>query len=528
MGRAFAAESPMSNRLHTFTHHVSQSVRTALFGPQIFAFLPAAMLFVYWFGGEAALISSAIAIPIVVGLVALFFVPFRSRASAMVALDSTTSLPRRNEVERRMDVAFAAEPETGKRCVAMVIEIDALEKIERDHGHLAEGQILQHVAERLQGSLRSDDFLGRLEGPRLAIVLTPSRGASLEASVEVAARLQEAISEPISIDGLRLFLSITVGFCVPRRASEMTGATCLDAAESALEDAKQVGQGSIRAYAMQHKRKRIAQDGLVSEVEAALEAGDIRAWFQPQLSTDTGEVSGVEALARWHHREHGVISPGAFLPAVSAAGLTGRLGEVILFQSLTALRNWQEMGIFVPSIGVNFAAEDLSDPKLCEKIEWELDRFGLQPERLTVEILETVIAQSATDVITMNIRRLADLGCRIDLDDFGTGHSSIANIRRFFVNRIKIDRSFVTQIDKDRQQQQMLTAILEMAGLLNIETIAEGVESLGEHTLLAQLGCSHVQGYHIGKPMPFDEASDWLNGHSVPASDLPKIARKSS
>ena len=176
----------------------------------------------------------------------------------------------------------------------------------------------------------------------------------------------------------------------------------------------------------------------------------------------------------------------------------------------------------MPAVGVHFASEELSDPKLGDRIRFELDRHNLDPKRLTIEVLETVISKSATDAITQNLTRLAEFGCSIDLDDFGTGHASIANIRRFAVSRIKIDRSFISGVDQDRQQQQLVAAILEMAERLNVDTLAEGVETMGEHNLLAQLGCNHVQGFSVAKPMSFEATQNWLTEY---VNEQPKPAQ---
>jgi EAL domain-containing protein (putative c-di-GMP-specific phosphodiesterase class I) len=195
----------------------------------------------------------------------------------------------------------------------------------------------------------------------------------------------------------------------------------------------------------------------------------------------------------------------------------------MMYHALTALKAWDSAGVDVPQVGVNFAGPELSNPGLVEKIKWELDRFDLSPERLAVEVLETVVASAPDDTITRNINGLGKLGCRIDLDDFGTGHASIASIRRFSVSRIKIDRSFVIKADRDPEQQRMISAILTMAERLEVETLAEGVETVGEHALLAQLGCTHVQGFGIGKPMPFDQTLDWITRHNAKLQAAPKI-----
>jgi EAL domain-containing protein (putative c-di-GMP-specific phosphodiesterase class I) len=187
----------------------------------------------------------------------------------------------------------------------------------------------------------------------------------------------------------------------------------------------------------------------------------------------------------------------------------------MLSNALVALTRWDKAGFRVPTVGVNFSSDELRNPRLADKLKWELDRFDLSPERLSVEVLETVMATDDHAVIVRNITALARLGCRIDLDDFGTGHTSITNIRRFAVHRLKIDRSFVTRVDQDRDQQRMIAAILSMAERLDLDTLAEGVETGPELATLAQLGCGHVQGFGIGRPMPFAATLEWLAAHKA-------------
>jgi EAL domain-containing protein (putative c-di-GMP-specific phosphodiesterase class I) len=180
----------------------------------------------------------------------------------------------------------------------------------------------------------------------------------------------------------------------------------------------------------------------------------------------------------------------------------------------------------VPSVSVNFSAEELHDPSLADRVKWEVDRFDLRPSRLTVEILETVAAQSEDDVVLRNIEQLGAHGFNLDLDDFGTGQSSIANIRRFHVNRIKIDRSFVTRLDQDSTQRAVVAGILALAERLNVTTVAEGVETPGEHSVLQQLGCDHLQGFLFSRPMPFDETIAWMRDRAAKASPPTPFRRR--
>jgi EAL domain-containing protein (putative c-di-GMP-specific phosphodiesterase class I) len=190
----------------------------------------------------------------------------------------------------------------------------------------------------------------------------------------------------------------------------------------------------------------------------------------------------------------------------------------MLYHALGSLQAWERAGHRIASIGVNFSAEELRNPRLPDRIAWELERFGLTADRLGIEVLETVVAGTPDDVVVQNVSRLAELGCRIDLDDFGTGHASIANIRRFAVSRIKIDRSFVSGLANDRDQQRIVAAILSMAERLGLDTIAEGVETPEEYSMLAQLGCAHLQGYGIARPMAAEDTLPWIERHKAQAS----------
>lgn len=291
------------------------------------------------------------------------------------------------------------------------------------------------------------------------------------------------------------------------------GRILLEAAQVAVDEAMRHGPGAIRAYSAELAQARAQRDRLRASFAEAITAGQIRAYFQPQLSTDSGQVSGLEVLARWHHPEQGCLPPGQFLPALEGTDLMELLTREMLTQALAALAAWDRAGLRVPQVAVNFAADELRDPQLPERLVWALDRHDLAPSRLTVEVLESVVAGEGDDIITRNISRVAQMGCGVDLDDFGTGNASINAIRRFALQRLKIDRSFVRDIDTDRGQQKLVTAILSLAEKLGLDTLAEGVETRGEHAMLAQLGCGHVQGYVIARPMPFDDVAPWLLRH---------------
>ncbi|PIE12598.1 MAG: diguanylate cyclase [Rhodobacterales bacterium] len=507
---------------------LQKELQRILFGPQVLAFLPALVLAAYWTAGEVALLVVAIGVP----FLALLAGGFQERLQTdSASLDAVTNLPLRNSLESRINERLAKSTTgtdaSAAQAICFIVEIEEFARFRERHSPSEADTILQRIAERLETALRDGDLLTRLGAAQFGICLGTINRLDLETGVQVASRLQAAVEDPLSINGQAVYFNCSVGFCLASRSPRKVGEALIDNAIIALGEALRNGPSAIRSYSIEMGEQKQKRDTMRSDSVTALERGEIIPWFQPQVSTDTGEVTGFEALARWFHPEKGIIPPGDFLPALEEAGQMQRLGEAMRLQALTALCAWDAAGLNVPCVAVNFTGEELRDPRLTEKIRWDLDRFDLDPSRLTVEVLETVIAGAPEDTAARNLAKLSEMGCRIDLDDFGTGHASITAIRQFTVNRLKIDRSFVSHVDTDAEQQRMVSAILTMAERLGLETLGEGVENSGEHNMLAQLGCGHVQGFGIARPMPFDQTIDWIRGHRAKVGKLPHIGRKS-
>lgn len=484
-------------------------LRTLLLGPQLLAFMPALTLAGFWIGGEMALVIIALLLPVAFALAGLY----STAPSGRAAVDPATGLGLRSAAVRAAERSLSLGPGGSATAAALVVGLDDFPALCQRLNPRATDAVLAVCANRLVSSVRSVDVVVRLEGPRFAIVLGNGAQTDLEALILVSARIQREIELPVIVDAARIYVSASVGFCNCRSAPERSGEALLAAAEDAMADAAAHGAGMLRAYAPDIRRRAEARHTISDELPAALDGEQIRPWFQPQVSASSGAVTGFEVLARWDHPERGLVPPAEFLTTAADMGLMGRLGEVMLYQALTALRSWDACGAGVPGISMNFSGEELRNPMLVEKVRWELDRFGIAPDRLTVEVLETVIAQTENDTIVRNLSAFAALGCRIDLDDFGTGHASITSIKRFSVGRIKIDRSFVTQLDTDPEQRTVVGAILTMAGQLGLETLAEGVETPAEHRVLRSLGCDYLQGFGIARPMPAAEVAAWLEGY---------------
>jgi diguanylate cyclase len=490
--------------------------------PEIMAFLPAITLAAFWFGGERVLVATALGLPLLFAL----FGAFRHEAEVPDFPDMLGGMSSIAQLERGVEAVLQSAPLTGETTGVLVVTVDQMADLETSYGSGAIVAMQERLGDRLLSALRGPDMIARLRPGCFAVMLAPSRRLDLEAMIQVAARLQSAIAPSISLDATRLYVTASVGFCLMARAPQQSVRSLMDAATAAASDALRCGPGAIRAYSAEIATRHQQTVEFRSSLEQAFDLGQIKPWFQPQVSTDTGALTGLEALARWEHPARGTVTPGDFLPAVMEAGLAARLSDTILTGALSALRKWDQAGIRIPRVAVNFSEYELRDPRLVDRIKWELDRFDLRPDRLCIEILETVVADTGADIIQRNLAGLSRLGCPLDLDDFGTGHASLGSIRRFGVGRLKIDRSFITHLHEDREQQRTVAAILSLAEQLGLDTLAEGVEQHEEHNMLAQLGCKHVQGFVLARPMPFEDVVPWITHYRSTLRPVPRIGSK--
>lgn len=366
------------------------------------------------------------------------------------------------------------------------------------------------LLQRVRDALHPDDQIGLWAPYQLTVLLAKSRRTGRESALQLAEKIQRSIAYPIPVGEGQVTVTVSVGIGLSSRSDDASGVDLLRRSAVALMEAQRNGPASIRSYS-EHMHHRIEKrEQLSQDISAALDSGEICAHFQPQVHAETGEITGFEALARWFHPKRGLIPPSEFLPALEHSGQMPRLGAVMVRDALRALECWKAHGFDVPQVGVNLSPDELCDPSLVDRISFELERFHQPPQRLAIEVLETVVATSADTEVVRNLTRLSELGCKLDLDDFGTGHASITNIRMFSINRIKIDRSFVTGIDGDLDKQDMVSTILMMAERLGLDTLAEGAETGTDLTRLAELGCHHVQGFGIARPMTFADTLEWL------------------
>lgn len=401
----------------------------------------------------------------------------------------------------------------------LLLRLENTEALSSTLSRVAMGHLLAQLSMTLGGAVRPYDPVQVLSPGLFAIVL---RNRADRDALHVARRLHDQAQAPLALSS-QTVVPVLTGVLIHAEGGELPAVPALIA--NARQRMEMTGDACLGLLRLYPHDPALGDDRLAVTVTDAVVAGQIEAWFQPQVSCHTGRITGFEALARWNHPTRGILAPGVFMPQMTPAD-HNTLTLFMLAQSMSALRSWDRDGFEVPTVSINISNCELSDRGFADCLLWELDRHEIQANRLVVEVLESVGPVTSSSEARENLRKLAEAGCQIDLDDFGTGYASLDAIRQFGINRIKIDRSFVTACDIDDKQQRMILAILALAERLGIAALAEGVETTEEYAFLAQMGCDEVQGYAIARPMPLRDTRPFLERHKDAAARLPTIARR--
>ncbi|MDO5620732.1 MAG: GGDEF domain-containing phosphodiesterase [Paracoccus sp. (in: a-proteobacteria)] len=395
----------------------------------------------------------------------------------------------------------------------LVLRLTQLDGLRQLLGQSGLDRLLMQMRDRLRGCLRHDDRLFAAPAGDFCITLATD---SPDLAVQIAMRLRKACGGTFTLAGHNLHPELT-GVLVTHDKPGADPAQLASFGRKMLERTPPT-PAALAIFAWQPQSDATPDHNFASLIAQ----GAVQAHFQPQICCDTGAVMGFEALARLNHPSRGLLAPPHFLPGLddtSRATLTAEM----LRQSLEALQKWDDAGWHVPTVSVNVTPQELAEPAFADLVLWELDRQNIPPSRLVIEVIEDLGPHTTGAAAGPNLRRLALAGCRIDLDDFGTGSTTLDAIRQFEVHRLKIDRSFVKGCTQDPQRQRMILAILALADHLDLQTVAEGVESPEEHYFLAQIGCNEVQGYGIAAPMPLDRTFAFMESHSSRQNNLPRL-----
>jgi diguanylate cyclase (GGDEF)-like protein len=431
----------------------------------------------------------------------------------LARFDSLTGLPNRAMMRQTLDEALRNAAHRKKGCALFMIDLDRFKNVNDTLGHPVGDALLRQVAERLTSVMGNHGQVGRLGGDEFQAVLPG--GADVGLLESLARTLIEQVSRPYMIEGNKVTIGASVGIAIgdPGRAS--ADALVRDS-DLALYAAKAAGRGKHRLYEPSMHSEAAERQILENDLRQAVERGELSVYYQPVVRTAGEEVSGFEALVRWHHPTRGEISPSKFIPLAEEAGLIAKVGEWVLRTALEEAANWPDH----VRIAVNLSPLQFNDPQVVEMVGTHLRETGVRAERLELEITEGVFLADG-DSTEDTFAKLKDLGVRLALDDFGTGYSSLGYLKKAPFDKIKIDQSFVrgaASTSATNRNAAIIRAIVTLAETLDMDTCAEGVETHDDLQLIRELGVSMVQGYIFGQPSPAETAREIANSATVEAA----------
>ena len=414
-------------------------------------------------------------------------------------IDPVTGLPNRVRFQELVEDAIAAGQRDKRPVAVLLLNLDRFREINDTLGHDRGDSLLQKVGIRLRSALFAPDVIARLGGDEFGILLP--RLAAVDDVRHVIEKLQRFLEVPFILDEIPIIVEASLGVAtVPEHADNTD--TLLQRADIAMYRAKQMASG-YAVYTPEYDRRSPERLGLMAELRAAIEGGQLLLHFQPKLGIDTSQIVGTEALVRWQHPRLGLLPPDKFILAAEQTGLIGPLTRWVL---IDALSRSQGMRL---RVSVNLSARSLHDPHLPELVAEALKTTGARPEQLTLEVTESAIVLDPKRA-EETLAALNRLGIRISIDDFGTGYTSLASIKLLSVNEIKIDKSFVLGMLTNNSDAMIVRSVIDLGHNLGLRVVAEGVETKQMYDALAALGCDEAQGYFISKPQPSEVLKGWL------------------
>ncbi|MDO9227864.1 MAG: EAL domain-containing protein [Pseudomonadota bacterium] len=429
-----------------------------------------------------------------------------SRLDHLAHHDPLTSLPNRLLLNARMEHALARAHRGNTLLAVLFLDLDHFKNINDTLGHPIGDLLLQEVAQRLVQCVREEDTVARLGGDEFTILLEELDDSRFASSV--AQKIIAVLAERFMLQGHEVFVTCSVGISIyPGDGGDIT--SLFKNADSALYRAKEQGRNNYQYYTEELTIRAMERLAMENDLRHALQRNELVLHYQPQVDLYNGCIIGMEALLRWQHPEIGLISPNAFIPLAEETGLIIPIGEWVLRTACARLKAWMDEGLPKIRMGVNLSSRQFNQNNLDEVVAAVLHDTGLPPDCLELELTERIIMQDAESTITI-LQKLRALGVQFSIDDFGTGYSSLSYLKRFPIDRIKIDQSFVREIISSAEDAAVSQAIISLAHSLNLKTVAEGVETAEQQEFLRTLQCDEIQGFHFSRPVPEQEISRLL------------------
>jgi len=433
--------------------------------------------------------------------------------------DALTGLPNRVLLQDRIAQAVAkAEREEGRFAV-LFMDLDGFKHVNDAYGHQTGDALLVQMAARIRSMMRAHDTLSRLGGDEFVMVLDdalPEDAAAFAERLLVAARL------PFVMDGIEARVSCSVGIALfPEDARDERA--LMASADAAMYHAKENGRNGYAFFAPSMTISASEQLRLLNDLRGATANGELVLHYQPKFISPDRPVVGAEALLRWQHPVRGLVGPDAFIPVAEKSGLILPIGEWVLDETCRQIRQWRDQGLGIWNVAVNLSPVQFNSAQLVRTVQQALDRHGVDPDQLTLEITESTAMQDA-DASLEILRDFTRMGVRISIDDFGTGYSSLLYLKRLPASEIKIDRAFVRDLESDPEDATIVASIIALGHSLNLKVVAEGVETAGQQAYLSHLGCDYLQGFLLGRPVPADRFMAQVRAH---ADAFPQVEQAS-
>jgi len=427
-------------------------------------------------------------------------------------VDPVTNLPNRHEFNERLEFAMARARRRNSTVGLLLLDLDNFKVVNDTLGHDSGDVLLKLVAARLTGTLRSTDIVCRIGGDEFVVIVEPTDEArEVEA---VASKVLAALAGPFEVEGHQLYMSASVGVSqYPRDAVDAR--TLIRSADTAMYHAKNAGKNAYEIFHTEMDQRAQKRLKLEANLRRALARGELQLYYQPQIDTRSGKVIGLEALARWTCQELGAVSPAEFIPVAEESGIIVPLGRWVLETACRQAAAWRADGLLesIEHVAVNLSARQTKDAKLMDDINRILSETGLPARLLELEITEGVLMENVHANIAL-LNRIQAAGIHLSIDDFGTGYSSMSYLKRFPIDQLKIDRSFVRDVPGDGSA--IATAVIAMAHSLDLRVVAEGVETEAQADFLRAADCDIMQGYYFAMPLTVEETTRVLRGlHSA-------------
>ncbi len=415
--------------------------------------------------------------------------------------DEVTSLPNRWLLRDRIGQALAFARNKENNVAVLFLDLDRFKNINDTLGHNVGDMLLKSVACRLKESLFERDTLARLGGDDYIILLTDLPDKKV--AEKVARRLLDSFKRPFIIHEKEIYVDCSIGIAhYPENGDDVDA--LIKHAESAMYYAKDQGRNNIQLSSEEIQTATAHRFEIENDLRVAIKTSQLRVFYQPQFSLPDGKITGIEALVRWQHPSHGLIPPDKFIPVAEETGLIIPLGEWVLRNAIADMQMMRELGCQPGRIAINLSARQLYHADTLGMLDSVLKDTGIGTDILEIEITESGIMQNP-ERAEANLKQMKEMGVSISIDDFGTGYSSLAYLKRFPIDTLKIDKSFVRDITFDKGDATIVQTVIAMAEALQLRVIAEGIETQEQHDFLARLGCDEGQGYMYARPMPCDD-----------------------